>query len=184
MLAASRSLNGMSMLMISDYGKLKAVSDKLPNDGWRLPDDTGPALGAMSLAVKQSAAERLVPLAYPWLLRGTPERSAQSMSCGFGTIKYVYQVNVWENQPADAALFDPRDYITSDGRSIPAPYWFAKASVMGKDLTPSPQLTSMLFSPTNPERGTLGLNLYAFLSPRVFGSIHQANDGAFKCNLS
>lgn len=184
LLATSRSLNGTAMLMISDYGKLKAVADRLPTDTWRLPNDTGPALEAMSTAVKQSAAEKLVPLAYSWLLRGTPERSAQSMSCGFGTTKYVYQVNVWADQPANAALFDPRDYITGDGRSIPAPYWFARGSVMGSNLTPSASLTTMLFAPANAQRGTLGLNLFAFLSPRVFGSIHQANDAAYKCNLS
>ena len=185
MLATSRSLNGTAMLMISDYGKMKAVTDLLPTEKWRLPDDTGPTLETMSLAVKQSAAEKLVPMAYPWLLRGTPERSAQSMSCNILDVLIFYaQVNVWKNQPLNASLMAPRDYFLADGRAIPAPYWFAKASFNQKTASPSVALSNMLFDPVNASRGTLGLNLYSFLSPRVFGTVRQANDGATYCDLT
>lgn len=76
----------------------------------------------------------------------------------------------------------PPNYLTADGRSIPAPYWFAKAGV-GAKVTPPASLGTMLFDPANSERGTLGLNLYPFLSPRVFGTIHQGNDTAKRCDL-
>ena len=186
LLATSRSLNGLSMLVISDYGKMKAVTDKEPTPLWRLPNDTGPALTQMNLAVRQSAAEKLVPLVYPWLLRGTPERSAQSMSCSVeGFFMVHYQKNVWKDQPGNTTMYRERDYITSDGRSIPAPYWFAKPGVDDDDngVTPSAALGTMLFDPANASRNTLGLNLYSFLSPRVFGTIHQANDTAWLCDL-
>lgn len=74
MLATSRSVNGTAMLVVSDYGRLTAVNAKLPTNRWRLPNDTGPTLATMTLAVQQSAAEKLVPLAFPSLLRGTPDR--------------------------------------------------------------------------------------------------------------
>ncbi len=183
MLATSRSLNGTAMLVVSDYGKLTAVTDKLPTEKWRLPNDTGPALATMSLAVQQSAAEKLVPLVFPWLIRGTPGRSAQSMTCRTEPIKGASRLDpVWEDQSANTSTIVPRDYLTSDGRSIPAPYWFAKAGV-GAKVTPPASLGTMLFDPANSERGTLGLNLYSFLSPRVFGTIHQANDTAKRCDL-
>jgi hypothetical protein len=190
MLAASRSLNGTAMLMVSDYGKMRAVTERLSDEGWRLPNDTGPTLDAMSLAVRQSAAEKLVPMAYPWLLRGTPARSAQSMSCGYRTnpLQIVMdQVHIWGGQPLNASLFNAQDYFTPDGRVIPAPYWFARASVDRRDddLTPSTALSDLLFKPAPADGtgGSMGLNLYSFLSPRVFGSIHQANDSAYHCDL-
>jgi hypothetical protein len=186
LLATSRSLNGLAMLVVSDYGKMKAVTDKEPTPLWRLPNDTGPALTQINLAVRQSAAEKLVPLVYPWLLRGTPERSAQSMSCREEIILQIFhEVNVWKDQPNNTTMYRERDYITRDGRSIPAPYWFAKpgADVDGDGVTPSAALGNLLFEPANASRNTLGINLYAFLSPRVFGTIHQANDAAYYCDL-
>lgn len=140
----------------------------------------------MSLAVKQSAAEKLVPMVYPWLLRGTPERSPQSMSCGYFPYmsSTMRQRNVWRNEPGDTCLMEPHDYFLSDGRSIPAPYWFAKAGVAENNLTPPESLGTLLFAPANSETGTLGMNVRSFLSPRGFGSIRQANDAAYKCDLS
>lgn len=189
MLAASRSLNGTAMLVVSDYGKMKAVTDRLSDPMWRLPNDTGPTLQAMTLAVRQSAAEKIVPMVYPWLLRGTPERSAQSMSCGYRNNPLqirMDQVNIWKGQPLNASLFNVKDYFLSDGRVVPAPYWFARAGVdRDDDLTPSAALSDLLFKPASAAGtgGPMGINLYSFLSPRVFGSIHQANDSAYHCDL-
>ncbi len=105
------------------------------------------------------------------------------MTCRTEAIKGASRLDpVWEDEPANTSTIVPRDYLTSDGRSIPAPYWFAKAGV-GAKVTPPASLGTMLFDPANSERGTLGLNLYSFLSPRVFGTIHQANDTAKRCDL-
>ncbi len=181
LLATSRSINGLSMLIISDFGKMKAVDDKLANPQWRLPPDTGPAVATLSLAVKQSAAETLVPTVYPWLIRGTPERSAQSMSCQFDSARDV-QVNVWGGQPLSASVNAPHDYFIGQ-RAVPAPYWFANSRITDDNITPSAGLANLLFAPANAGRGTLGINIYAFLTPRIFGTIHQANDAAYKCDL-
>jgi len=105
------------------------------------------------------------------------------MTCRTEPIKGASRFDpVWEDQPANTSTIVPRDYFTSDGRAIPAPYWFAKAGV-GVKVTPPASLRTMLFDPWNSERGTLGLNLYSFLSPWVFGTIHQANDTAKWCDL-
>ena len=105
------------------------------------------------------------------------------MTCRTEPIKGASRLDpVGEDQPANSSTIVPPNYLTADGRSIPAPYWFAKAGV-GAKVTPPASLGTMLFDPANSERGTLGLNLYPFLSPRVFGTIHQGNDTAKRCDL-
>lgn len=184
MLATSRSITGLTLLVLGDYGKLTATTAKLPTPKWNLPSDTGPTIAKLTLAAQRSAAEKLVPLVIPWLFRGTPFRSAQSMSCREEVLPVIWykQVNVWKNQPANAAL-NVRDYFTPEGNDIPAPYWFAKVSLDEDQAPPPAALTNMLFDPANPVSGTLGINQLDFISPRVFGAIHQANDTAPGCDL-
>ncbi|PTR32238.1 hypothetical protein C8K36_1011290 [Rhodococcus sp. OK519] len=184
MLATSRSITGLTLLVLSDYGKLTATTAKLPTTKWTLPNDTGPTIANLTLAAQRSAAEKLVPLVIPWLFRGTPFRSAQSMSCREEVLPVVWykQVNVWKNQPANAAL-NVRDYSTADGQDILAPYWFAKVSLDEDQASPPAKLTNMLFDPANPVTGTLGINQLDFINPRVFGAAHQANDAAPGCDL-
>jgi len=91
-------------------------------------------------------------------------------------------VNVWKNQPANAAL-NVRDYFTPGGNDIPAPYWFAKVRLDQDQAPPPAKLTNMLFDPANPMTGALGLNQLDFINPRVFGAAHQANDAAPNCDL-
>ncbi|MDI9917310.1 hypothetical protein [Rhodococcus sp. IEGM 1379] len=184
MLATSRSITGLTLLVLSDYGKLTATAARLPTTKWTLPNDTGPTIANLTLAAQRSAAEKLVPLVFPWLLRGTPLRSAQSMSCKkvIPRVSTDIQVHVWKNQPANAAL-NVRDYFTAEGSDIPAPYWFAKASLDEDRASPPASLTNMLFDPANPATGTLGINQQDFINPRIFGAAHQANDAAPRCDL-
>jgi hypothetical protein len=80
----------------------------------------------MSLAVKPSAAEKLVPMVYPWRLRGTPERSP--------SVRVVRLLSL------------------QDGRAVPAPYWFAKAEVADNNLAPPESLGTLLFAPATRRR--------------------------------
>ena len=81
------ALTTEARIIVSDQGKLNAVSDLLPTDAWKLPPDPKDAVPALSTAVKRWFAESLVPAAY-WLMRGTPPPDgpsrANDLSC------YIY----------------------------------------------------------------------------------------------
>jgi hypothetical protein len=88
-LQAGNNLDDLGRLIVSDYGKLSAVADKVdatPGPGefdWRL-GNVGQAEAALRLAARQTIYERLVPLAYPVMYDLGQIGNARDWNCSQG----------------------------------------------------------------------------------------------------
>ncbi|HEY2287753.1 MAG TPA: hypothetical protein VGH88_18595 [Streptosporangiaceae bacterium] len=186
MLDADDSLTGLALLIVSDDGKLTSTAAKLTTGDWRLPQTDTQALAQISLAARRWFAEQLVPLAFPWLIRGTPPPvgpgDANGLSCGYLSDQGMFQFHPWHDMPRNAQIRAVEAW-TTDGKAIQPSYFFARVGFEEASASPSPGLANLLFNPENPSTGALGMNLLSFLSPRVFGRLRNADDTTLDCNL-
>jgi hypothetical protein len=186
---AAANLTRVALLVVSDAGKLSAVYNNLNQPGWQLPPDPAESVTALKLGAKRWMAEQLVPVAYPWLIRVNPSVSAggpataNAVRCDKVEAGYPETWNSWSNQPANAQTH-LNDQWGPNGR-ITSLYWFSKVPQITEERSnaPSQSLADLLFNPVNPRTGTLGLNPIGFYAPRVFGPVHQANNGRTVCDL-
>jgi hypothetical protein len=190
MIDSAESMTNLTMIIVSDYGKLTSVADKLTSPGWALPGDLASSLASIGLGAKQWFAEQLVPVAYPWLVRGTPPpvgpTTFKGLSCSennpYGGRD---QYHPWSNMPAKAEMRVIQGW-GSDKKTYSPTFAFAHAFAKYTWTTgnsPPASLADLLFDPVNERTGTLGLNHLQFLSPRFFGPLKNANDTALRCDL-
>ena len=197
MFDASRSTIGLEYLFVSDYGKLTAIDRRLPSDEWKLQGDDA-SLNAMTLAARRWYAEQLVPVAYPWLVRGTPPPlgpgDANGLSCDDNPRSWGGD-HPWSSEPANAQIRAIEGW-NGDGTPFLPTYFFSRIIFEPGGNSPSPaqSVADLLFNPVqaDPTTGPLGMDRLEVLSPRVFhnpdflGNSHKlyyANDTADVCDL-
>jgi len=170
------SMTGIALLLVGDYGKLQAAARKLNTPTWKLPSNSRPTLDAIGRSAQQWFAEQLTPVAYPWLLRGTPQPLgppvARAITC-YSAILSGRTTQPWRAYP-NSAEFRPVDAWTADDTPVLPTYFFSRAGIDAVNLSPSPKIVERLFG--DPAAGGLGISKYRFLSPRVFGELRHALD--------
>jgi hypothetical protein len=182
--AAQASIRGLALLFLSDYGKLTGMADKLSTDDWRL--DNSQSLLNLTLATRRWYAEQITPVAYPWLLRGTPPSygptTANGLQCRIPGWIDAYR-NPWSEQPANAQTRATESWETK-GSPIQPTFFFGRDRTY--NASPSSEVADLLFNPVQVDDlngGPLGLDKLTFLSPRVFGKLLRANHRADLCDL-
>jgi hypothetical protein len=191
---AADGMTTQARIVVSDYGKLKAASNYIAG-GWQLPSDPKEYVPTLQLSVKRWYAEALVPVAYPWMLRGTPPPlgpgDANGLSCPLYVGNWPFPDKRIANEHPWAPL--PRNVQFraierwSGTAQVRPTFFFARRPAITAvseredwDLIMPQSLADTLFGSN---RDQLHLNLYQFVSPRYFGAIHYANDAANRCDL-
>jgi hypothetical protein len=165
--AAGDQLDGLGMIIVSDYGKLMAVAGKTDSDtNWRL-GSPGDSREHLIRAAKQTISETLIPKAYPVLYDlGYPlDRQARNWNCKY-TVFFVHKTKHLFAEP--------------DGGQVVERFpngWNPVMAVGGARATghasgariPSPpeSVLKPLFDPTTLDGG-LGMKKLEFYSPRLF----------------
>ena len=162
---AGDHLDDLGRLIVSDYGKLTTVANKVgaqPGPGetdWRL-GDVGQATDALIQATKQTIYERLVPLAYPVMYDLGQIQNARDWYCDGGI---AYNKHLFADQ-ADGAQFVGRFPATQWNPLIAVAAVHATGSLHEARILGVPgSITDVLFKPI--VQGGLGLNKLQFYSP-------------------
>jgi hypothetical protein len=194
MFATEARLTDFENLFESDYGKLIDMDSRLRTTGWELTKEgVITTLSNISGAARRWFAEQLVPHGYI-AIRGTPPPvgpgDANGLSCKAHNIdkdgEFVDQLHPWRREPANAQIRAVGAWET-DGRPILPTYFLSKA-LSGywprSHLAPAQAVADLLFGRARAQdSGPLGLDKLEFLSTRVFGKVHRANDAAWFCDL-
>jgi hypothetical protein len=162
---AGKNLDDLGRLIVSDYGKLKAVASKadaVPRPGetdWRL-GDVAAAQKGLERAAKRTIYERLVPLAYPVMYDVGPI-GARDWQCQGGFLKA--NKHLFADQ-ADGAQFIGRFQGWTTVVAVAQEH--ATGTVYDARIPGIPaSITDVLFNPVTTQGG-LGLNKLEFYSPR------------------
>jgi hypothetical protein len=163
---AGDNLDDVGQLVVSDYGKLRDVANRVdaaPGPGeidWRL-GSLGKTREDLRRVAKQMIYERLVPLAYPVLYDLGESGNARGWYCYGGAV--TYDKNLFGEQP-DGGQFIGR---------FPADHWSPTIAVATTRTVGSlhsarvpgipASITDVLFK--DPENGGLGLTKLEFYSP-------------------
>lgn len=190
--ASTYGFTSIALVMVSDYGKLEAAYNEIDSERWKAPIEPDALLQSLERGIKTWFATNLTPVAYPWLVRGTPPplgpTNANGLTCGseydrFGRILDYYP---WSNMPANAQMAATWSF-GNEGKADP---WNMFITKQRPDMGLSNQKSNSMGQPlanTLFGRGQsqLGINLYDFMSPRYFGpDMHQANQSSpGKCDL-
>ncbi len=171
---AGDNLNDLGRLIVSDYGKLTAVANKVdaqPGPGetdWRL-DDMGQARDVLVRAAKQTIYESLVPLAYPVMYDlGQGISNARDWYCDSGPNPFdVYNKRLF-NEQADGAQFVGRFPDPDPGNPWTPIIAVAQEHAVGNNADARirgipASITDKLFGPVP---NGLGLDKLEFYSPR------------------
>jgi len=171
------SMTGLGLLFVSDYGKLMGAAARLNTPSWELPANPAASLEKIKLSSQQWFAEALVPVAFPWLLQVTQNVYADELTCGSN---YHY----WENEPRTAQMTAVTGWNDAGEHSYGVIFFSRVVRWSDRDdYAPSARLASLLFDKPDQHDGALGLTRAAFMSPRVFGQLRAANQGARWCDL-
>jgi hypothetical protein len=191
------SFTTQARIIVTDWGKLQKADSFIADKTWELPQDFKEYVPALQLAVKRWFAEALVPVAFKWLIRGTPPPvgpgDGNGLSCDVYAgnwpfpDKKVGTSHPWRALPKNAQIRAIEGW-NGDGTPVKPSYFFSREHPLitaieesRQDRNVIPQsLADTLFNTTS---GSLGINLFEFLSPRYFGSIHNANDASRNCGL-
>jgi hypothetical protein len=99
---AQRGTTGVALLMVSDWGKMQAVRDRIDN-AWKLPPTVDEAIPPLRLAANQWFANALVPSVYPNLIWVTPRPEGagnpNGTGCYFDYGEFSYQEHPWSDLP-------------------------------------------------------------------------------------
>jgi hypothetical protein len=192
--SATDGMTTQARIVVTDYSKLRAASNYIAGS-WKLPADPKEYVPPLQLVVKQWYAKALVPMAYPWMLRGTPPPlgpgDANGLSCPIYVgnwpfpDKRIANEHPWAPLPKNVQFRAIERW--SGTAQVRPTFFFARRPAITAvseredwDLIMPQSLADTLFGS---KRDQLGLNLYQFVSPRYFGAIHYANDAANRCDL-
>jgi hypothetical protein len=154
---ARRTMVGLGMMLVSDYGKLTA-SDQHVDTDWALPADIKAAVDAYRTSAKQWFYEALIPTEFPFLISAKNANNARYLQCLGGS--------EWPNQP-DMFQMNATVGYDDKGNAINAVFFFTKGS--GGGSSPSDSIGDEMFRPRSGEKPGLGIEKLQFFSPRVFG---------------
>ncbi|PHV68192.1 hypothetical protein [Williamsia muralis] len=187
--ASTYAFTTVALIMASDYGKLQAANAEISAEHWVAPTEPGQLLNDLKTGLRTWFTTTLVPITYPWLIRGTPPPlgpgDVNGLSCGepagFGRL---IQRHPWTRMPRNAQM---RATWSFDGNGPMLWNMFftrerpeVDNDDQYKDII-TPGIANMMFGNGADQ---LNINLYDFMSPRHFGPImHQANDAALFCDL-
>ncbi|WP_139279780.1 hypothetical protein [Rhodococcoides yunnanense] len=189
--AATYGFTSVGLVMVSDYGKLTAAKAEIDAGRWALPPNPADVISPLSDGLKTTFLKTLVPIAFPWLMRGTGPPSGPSDASGLTCAIYedlideYEQRSPWRGLPQIAQM---RSVWNFDGSGQPIVWnmFFTRENPDTSGLSSdsshiSADLAGTMFGTA---RGQLGINLYDFMSPRYFGTtVHQVDHTARKCNL-
>ena len=182
----AHNLTRDALIVVSDWGKLTAVYDHRAEPIWQTTSDPEEAVTAMALAAKQWMAGQLIPLAYPWLIQATPgppnPQNVNSITCVLTPHGGGYDQNFspWANQPLNAQVSGTNNWSSAGAQSA----WFFLSKppdLERQNNAPTQEVGNLLFSPANPDTGTLGIDKTYFLSPRIFGTAHLIKNRTRNC---
>ncbi|WP_072802605.1 hypothetical protein [Rhodococcoides yunnanense] len=190
--AATYGFTSVALVMVSDYGKLEAAYNEISSERWKAPVEPEALLQSLEQGIRTWFATKLTPVAFPWLVRGTPPglgpNNANGLICGtdydrFGRILDYYP---WSDMPANAQMAATWSF-GDEGRPAPWSMFITRQRPeMGlasqRENSMSQSLANTLFG-GGPAQ--LEINLYDFFSPRYFGpEMHQANHNSPpRCDL-
>ncbi|WP_156148865.1 hypothetical protein [Rhodococcus sp. MEB064] len=188
---ATYGFTSVAMVMVSDYGKLEAAYTEIQSERWKAPA-ADELLVDTKKGIKVWFAKNLVPLAYPWLVRGTPPgvgpTTVNALSCGTeydNLAEEYFAYYPWKNMPANAQMLATWSF-GAGGTVVPWNMFFTRnRPEMGRFYETRNSigqgLANTLFGGGDRQ---LGIDLYDFMSPRYFGpEMHQANHRADRCDL-
>lgn len=170
---ARKALDGLALLMVSDYGKLQAAYRHVDSD-WSLENVGSDPSDNIRFAAKQWYWEALVPTAYPYLIRSVAP-SAQAVDCRISDGR-----RAWPSQPPQ--LDDHANVgFNQDGSAVRGVYFFARGigGAASPDWNRVKDTLYPIFKPVN--EGGLGIERLSFYSGRVFGGIVHAENGVQGC---
>ncbi len=162
---ARLEIDGLGQLIVSDHGKLMAAFDHVDDD-WKLPTEAKyqEVFNKLISAAGQWSYEALVPVAYPYLIRGNATNARQLNGC-------------WSNQRDDAQMLATSGY-DNNGNPIRSIYFFAKG--YGPGSSPPSGFGDKIFSPDS----GAGIEKLSFFTPWVFnGQIVHAVSGHESCDV-
>lgn len=169
---------GLGLLLVSDYGKLMAADGHIDSD-WSLPSptDDSKTVDKLRIASKQWFYEALVPVAYPYLIRGNAN-NARNMDCKINT---VTKTEAWPNQPDDAQMLATTGY-DNGGNPVKSIFFFTRGIRGGS--SPPAGLADDIFRPRGASPPGLGVDKLSFFTPQVFnGQITHAVKGTSWCDV-
>jgi hypothetical protein len=171
---------GLGLLLVSDYGKLMAANTHIDSD-WSLPAkgsaDESQAVDRLRIASKQWFYESLVPVGYPYLIRGN-STNARAMKCPINSVTHR---EAWPNQPDDAQMQATTGY-DNNGNPIKSVYFFTKGILGGSG--PPAGLGDSIFGPRTGSPQGVGIEKLSFFTPQVFnGRIVHAVNNTDWCSL-
>lgn len=191
------SFTTQARIVVTDYGKLTAASTHISNGEWRLPSDPKEYVPLLKTGIRKWFIEALTPVAYPWLVRGTPPplgpTTANGLRCDIysGNFplpdKKVGSSYPWNAMPKSAQMLaiqgwgggqQPFRATFFSSRATPVMRVIDDAVVARNSMPQS--LADTMFGTG---RDQLGVNLYEYLSPRYFTGLYNANHGAAFCDL-
>lgn len=171
--AARVQTASLGMLIVSDYGKLTAADGHVDSD-WSLPANPAVAGENLRTAAKQWFYESLVPVAYPYLIRGYSS-NARLLECPVAGKK------AWPNQPDDAQMQATVGY-DDNGNPIRGILFFSEG--IGGGSSPPAGLADGMFKPRS--QGGLGMEKLTFFAARTFNNriVHAVAEREVRCDTA
>ncbi len=178
---AQRGTTGIALLMVSDWGKMQAVRDRIDN-AWKLPPTVDEAIPPLRLAANQWFANALVPSVYPDLIWVTPKPQGagnpNGTGCYFDYGDVSYQRHPWAGLPDNMQVQITLGYR---GTTEVKTGLFA---TRGFNNFPSATIGNLLFNRPDARSPGLGLHPLRFFDPALFGgSLLHADDASDRCDL-
>jgi hypothetical protein len=168
--SARKELFGLGQLIVSDYGKLMDANTHIDSD-WSLPNNPSVAADALRTAAQQWFYQALVPVAYPYLIRGN-SFNARYLRCTESTH--------WPAQP-DVDQMQATVGYDGNGNPIKAIFFFTRG--VGGGSSPPATLGDKMFAPRGIGSSALGIDKLSFFTPSVFRGIVHAVSGTSKCSV-
>jgi hypothetical protein len=164
---ASQELTAVGLLIVSDWGKLMDAEQHIKSN-WTL-ENMKPVEDVLRTASTQHFYESLVPVAYPYLIQGTPDGPA-----GQYNSRDAHSFLCFAGQPDNAQVSATAGYNGS-GQPIKNRFFFTRG--WGLTASPPAKLADDIF------RTTTGLEKLSFFTPRIFGKVYQATNGVNACGV-
>lgn len=176
---AAQSLEQNQLMLITDWGRLQKADQGIKNS-WALPASSQKTLGDMQVAGKRSAMLTLLPLAYPYLVKGTPPNMGPGNTADVTCEQDGGSIHPWRNYPGNAQVRQTERW-SIDNIAVRPIYFMTKTP----RVFPSQKLANLLFNAPNATVSPgLGLSPLGVLSLNTFGGLVTADQNAPRCNLN
>ncbi len=176
---AARSLEQNQLMLISDWGRMQKASEGIKNS-WALPASSQKTLADMETAGKRSAILTLLPIAYPYLIKGTPPNMGPGNTADVTCEQDGGSIHPWRTYPGNAQVRQTERWSV-DNIAVRPIYFMTKTP----RVFPSQKLANLLFNAPNATVSPgLGLSPLGVLSLNTFGGLVTADQNAPRCNLN